>query len=742
MQLGERQPLPTNHMASARFVQERLAALSWGGLIAIVCLALPLRMHATHSLAFWWSIGWLILVGGGGAFGLRLVKDRSRWAAPWQVVVVTGALFAANASAPSTSLIWPLFPMSAIITLLFFPTQVARLHTILLAGALLGSTVVASGTLALLAAGTVAAFTLILIFVVERTRQRESQLVQEIAARATQTDAFTAISWSLTSLAPTTTDFHTILQNACPPDVSLALMLLREGQLVPETAVGPDAAAMLRWRYPLRAESTSMVAQALRERRTLVASIGGENAALLLIGALPPTPLPLRAAAALPIMRQGAAPIGVLLAIASQADALGDVQRLGILPAVANQFAVALDNARLFHDAQERADHDALTGLYHHRAIHARLHEEIQRASRSARPFALLLLDLDDFRRYNETYGHQVGDAILVQTARTLEGALRAGSILGRLGGDEFLAILPDTDPGEATHIARTILAAFAAASFHPHAGAERLPITISAGLALYPNDGRTAQELVAATESAKREANHNGGNRLEMTQPDGTKGMGRAIDLRSFGVLEALVTAVDHKDRYTRDHSEEVATYAQILGETIGLEADRLSLLFDAGLLHDVGKVGVPDAVLRKPGKLTDAEFDAMKQHVVLSEALLRCLLPADTDPDVLEAVRHHHERWDGRGYPRGLAGTDVPLIGRIMIVADATSAMHMDRPYRKGLTPEQIIDELRRGAGSQFDPDLVEPFIRAFIAHHHLSEAEMMTEAQPDKAPQPRAA
>src|SRR5262249_5067154 len=256
--------------------------------------------------------------------------------------------------------------------------------------------------------------------------------------------------------------------------------------------------------------------------------------------------------------------------------------RLGILPVVANQFAVALENARLFEEAQGRADHDALTGLLHHRAIHARLHEEIQRASRSARPFALLLLDLDDFRRYNEIYGHSVGDAILTQTARLLSRSLRAGDILGRLGGDEFLAILPDTDPGEAVHLARTLLTAFSAESIHPQPGGERLPITISAGVGPYPHDGRTAHEMVAAAEGAKREANHNGGNRFEMTQPEESKGTGRAIDLRSFGVLEALVTAVDHKDRYTRDHSEEVATYAQILGEAIGLPQDRLSVLFD----------------------------------------------------------------------------------------------------------------------------------------------------------------
>ncbi len=705
-------------------------------MIAIVALTVAFPQHPMSYSASGVSIGWLVVLAVGGSFGLWLAHQRSRWAAPWQMVVVTGALGIANMTGTDETFIWMLFPMSAVISLMFFSRLMAQLHMLALMGTLIISSVLASNGGALIPACVIALFSALLLFVIERMQLRESHLVAEVAARAAQHDAFTAISWSLTSLEPSVDGLRSILASACPPDVSLALMLLRDNQLVSEAAVGPDAAAMLRWQYPLRDASTSIAALALRERRTQMAALGGQDAALLLNGALPTTPLPVRAATAVPIMRQGADPIGVLLAITSQAQAM-DGDRLGILPAVANQFAVALENARLFDQAQARADHDALTGLYHHRAIHARLHEEIQRASRSARPFAMLLIDLDDFRRYNETYGHQVGDAILTQSASTLKRALRAGDILGRLGGDEFLAILPDTDPSEAVQLTRSLLAAFAAESFHPQAGAERLPITISAGLALYPNDGRTAQELVAIAEDAKREANHNGGNRFEMTGIDAAKGTGRAIDLRSFGVLEALVTAVDPKDRYTRDHSEEVATYAQMLGEAIGLAADRLSVLFDAGLLHDVGKVGVPDAVLRKPGKLTDAEFDAMKQHVVLSDALLRCLLPADTDPDVLDAVRHHHERWDGRGYPRGLAAEEVPLIGRIMIVADATSAMHMDRPYRKGLAPEQIISELRRGAGSQFDPELVEPFIRAFIAHHHLVEAEMTDDAVADALP-----
>ena len=168
----------------------------------------------------------------------------------------------------------------------------------------------------------------------------------------------------------------------------------------------------------------------------------------------------------------------------------------------------------------------------------------------------------------------------------------------------------------------------------------------------------------------------------------------------------------VDNRDRYTGEHSEQVASYACALGAELGLSCDTLDTLRLAGLLHDVGKIGVPDRVLRKPSRLTDEEVEIVRRHVELSEALLTVI---SQDRDLRDAVRHHHERWDGRGYPRSLAGVDVPLLGRIMIVADAVSAMGMDRPYRKGLPWEHIAQELTRGAGSQFDPALVPAALRA---------------------------
>lgn len=623
---------------------------------------------------------------------------------------MTAVLLALLVATPGNNTVWLLFLLSGVISVIFFAQTVARLHSVILALAFIGGRVYQDGLRHMASVLVGAGFMLMLTYLIRQARRRESQLVEEIAGWAAEADAFTTISWSLTSLTPSMTDLAAILERACPPDVSLALLRWDQasGRMVTEASVGRDAAALRRWEYQIRPESTSMVAQALRERRTLVASLAGENAALLLIGALPTIDRTVRSAAVLPIMRQGAEPFGVLLAISSRAEAIGHVNRLGILPAVANQFAVALENARLYTEAQERADHDAMTGLYHHRAIHHRLGEEVMRANRSAMPFAVLMADLDRFKLFNETYGHQVGDRILNQAANSLRRTLRSSDILGRYGGDEFLAILPDTDPAEALLVAQTLVTSIAEEHFRPQEGAERMPLTLSVGIACFPNDGGTALALVASSETAMNDAKHNGGNRCELAQrSDAESGNGRAIDLRGFGVLESLVTAVDHKDRYTKFHSEEVATYAQLLAEEIGLPTSRCALLFDAGLLHDVGKVGVPDAVLRKPGRLTPEEFDAMKQHVVLSEALVRCLLPADTDPDVIDAVRFHHERWDGKGYPYGIGGEEVPLVGRIMIVADATSAMHMDRPIARGSRPRRLC----RNCGAARAPNSIQP-------------------------------
>jgi HD-GYP domain-containing protein (c-di-GMP phosphodiesterase class II) len=185
-----------------------------------------------------------------------------------------------------------------------------------------------------------------------------------------------------------------------------------------------------------------------------------------------------------------------------------------------------------------------------------------------------------------------------------------------------------------------------------------------------------------------------------------------RARQIPGYEMIDSLIATVDNKDRYTRRHSEDVAEYAYILGEAMEVEPEMLDTLAVAGLLHDVGKIGIPDSILRKPGKLTADEMIAIQSHPTFG-ALIVGAIPSLQH--ILPAVRHHHERWDGRGYPDALAGEDIPLIARIMAVADAVSAMTTDRPYRNGMEWPQVLTNIEKGLGTQFDPEIGQVFVDA---------------------------
>ena len=350
---------------------------------------------------------------------------------------------------------------------------------------------------------------------------------------------------------------------------------------------------------------------------------------------------------------------------------------------------------------------DSLTGLLNHRSLYEALAKETESSLASGRPMAVLMMDMDGFKLFNDTYGHQEGDRVLRQVARLLERELRANDILGRYGGDEFMVIMPGTDRNDAVSCANRIIEALSKERVQPRDGHE-LPLTASIGLALCPDDSRHKEELIAYADASLLEAKQLTGGNLVVAQhgPDDLLVRRRT----PFGVLDALVRAVDRKDRYTRHHSQQNAEFAVELGKAIGLSEDAVDALRVSGLLHDVGKIGVPDDILRKPGPLTDEEQGMMQEHVVLSNLIVHGVPNLQ---DVSDAVYSHHERWDGKGYPRGLKGEEIPLAGRIMALVDAYSAMILDRPYRKALSKEQAVAELRGNAGSQFDPALVEPFI-----------------------------
>ena len=354
------------------------------------------------------------------------------------------------------------------------------------------------------------------------------------------------------------------------------------------------------------------------------------------------------------------------------------------------------------------ASTDSLTGLPNHRSMHDLLDGEIQRCTTSGRPFAIVMMDVDGFKLFNDTYGHQEGDRLLRQVANVLQENFDGEDVIGRYGGDEFMAILPGADRDSAANRSAALLDSLAKERVRPRRGGD-LPIVLSIGLAVFPDDSRHKEELVAYADASLFEARQLSGSTLVVARGDPGDIVGK--QRTPFGVLDALVRAVDRKDRYTRRHSQQNAEFAVALGKAVGLSEGAVNALRVGGLLHDVGKIGVPDDILKKPGALSEEETRIMRDHVVLSNLIVHGVPNLQ---DVSDAVYNHHERWDGLGYPRALKGEDIPLAGRIMALVDAYSAMILDRPYRKALSAEEAAAEMRKNAGKQFDPDLVEPFLQ----------------------------
>ncbi len=419
--------------------------------------------------------------------------------------------------------------------------------------------------------------------------------------------------------------------------------------------------------------------------------------------------------------------VGILYVTYCQPHTFSEDERQ-LLQIVANHAAVAIDNSQMLSDLKRAATTDPLTGLPNHRCLMDRLDEEMARARRAGHPLTVMMFDIDGFKLINDTHGHTTGDELLRMVARTMRGALRSTDILGRYGGDEFMALLPETGRDEVPALGERIVASVAAQGFQVASQASSirrqglsqsngagdgpssimLPVGVSLGAAVFPDDGMARLELISLADAAMYSSKRIGGSALTMAHATDSGFL--AAQNNTFSVLEGLVNAVDGKDHYTRAHSEHVAKLALALTESLGMSVEERRLIRIASLLHDVGKIGIPDHILRKPGPLDASEEETVRQHPKLSEMIMR-----ETPQliDILEAVRCHHERYDGLGYPSGLKGEDIPFKARILAIADAFSAMTTDRPYRKALGLDDAIEELRKGAGSQFDPSLVPLFI-----------------------------
>ena len=432
-----------------------------------------------------------------------------------------------------------------------------------------------------------------------------------------------------------------------------------------------------------------------------------------------------------------------------------------LLRTLADLISGALHNALTFQKAQEQAITDGLTGVKTHRFFMEALSSEWKRSSRAGRSFALVLMDLDRFKFVNDFYGHLEGDLVLQRVGQILETNCRRSDVVARYGGDEFVILMPETTMEQARQLSSKLRGWVAADPL-----LREKNISASFGIACYPLHGASPQELIQVADASMYLSKHQGGNTvstadhvdpnearrwkrdvleaylgvtlkrlfttgpdafeeiylrlrqftdslpsIESVQPSSTDGP-RALPQSILDTVTSLAYAIDAKDQYTQGHSQKVSAYAALLAEALGMTELEVEEVRLGAVLHDVGKVGIPEAILNKSGPLNLEEWDTMKTHVTFGGKLLEPLVPLAR---IRRMVLHHHEFFDGSGYPEALAGENIPLGARIITIADSYDTITSDRSYKKGRTAEQALTELERCGGTQFDPRLVELFVRA---------------------------
>jgi diguanylate cyclase (GGDEF)-like protein/putative nucleotidyltransferase with HDIG domain len=366
---------------------------------------------------------------------------------------------------------------------------------------------------------------------------------------------------------------------------------------------------------------------------------------------------------------------------------------------------------RLMHALTDAARTDLLTGLRSRRGVREVAEREFERAKMHGRKLSLLIADLDHFTQINETLGQATGDRILQYVGQQLEDGTRRIDTVGRTGGEEFAVVVPEAD----LHYAFRLSEQLSGRIRRTYENGS-VSLTMSVGVAAYPDHASDISGLFEAAEKALHAAKVLGRDRAVLFSPEiegvlTGAGSRRWVDSQAHVVtVIKLAEALDLRDSSTARHSENVGRYAEVMARELGLPEDQVSRIRLAGILHDIGKVGVPDAILGKPGPLTDEEQREMRRHPEVGAQILG----SGDLADISEWVLCSHERPDGRGYPRGLRLEEIPLEARIVSVADAYEAMTCDRVYRPGIGAEAAREELIRGAGTQFDREVVDAFIR----------------------------
>src|SRR4029077_18161875 len=439
-----------------------------------------------------------------------------------------------------------------------------------------------------------------------------------------------------------------------------------------------------------------------------------------------------------------------------------------LLHTLADLISVALHNALTLQKAQEQAITDGLTGVKTHRFLMEALSAEWKRATRTSRHFSVVLIVLDRFKFVNDFYGHLEGDLVLHRVGQVLEQNCRRSDVVARYGGDEFVILRPETDASQAVQIAEKLRPAISEDPL-----LREKTITASFGIASFPVHGSTPQELIQIADASMYISKHEGGNivstadhcdategkkwkrdvleaylgvtlkRLFATGPEAfneirerlhqfasslspaefdrespekgnseREGLFGEVPPALIDTVTSLALAIDAKDHYTQGHSQKVAAYASLIADALGLKEEEIGEIRLGAILHDIGKVGIPEDILGKRGPLNPDEWEKMKEHVLYGDRMLE---PLQTISRIRKMVCHHHEMFDGSGYPSGLVADQIPIGSRIIAIADAYDTITSDRIYKKARTPAAAFQELERCACSKFYPELVCVFIEA---------------------------
>ena len=406
--------------------------------------------------------------------------------------------------------------------------------------------------------------------------------------------------------------------------------------------------------------------------------------------------------------------VGVLLLGEKKGRKKLDNNDLKLMNSIASVASIAIKNARLYEHAYYEARTDELTGLLNRKYFTEVLNEEFEKNKDGS--LALVLINLDDFKLYNQLYGTRQGDETLRQVGEVIRASVGENGYVARYTGKEFAVLLPKYDVYGAKSLTESIQKQIFYMNQHS-ADCKLKVLTISAGISAAPYAARTVKELLENVDMAVYHVKRNGKNGIKvfdtLIQENLTAKEEQTDHEHIYQEYEstiyALTAAIDTKDHYTFQHSKNVAYYATELARALNLNSDVIEIVRQAALLHDIGKIGIPESILNKPGKLTDEEYEVIKGHVEASIGIIRHLPSLDY---VIPAVIGHHERYDGKGYPRRIAGENIPLTARILCVADSFDAMTSKRCYKEGIPVERVLKILREEEGRQFDPKLARVF------------------------------